>query len=299
MNAMAPGVLVIDDEPMNIRLLKTDLEGEGYRVLSAKDGEEGLAVLAEHIDEVALVMLDRMMPVMDGMAFLAHVRHDPRYTDIPVIMVSAAAQKEEIVEGLQAGVHYYLTKPYDYDIMLSLVRSAVEDMQRRRQLQNALNNYKSKLRIIRECHFEIQTLDEAQHLTTFLAQFYPEPERVVVGLAELLINAVEHGNLEITYDEKTRLVKENRWQEEVTRRLQLPAFACRLVQVGYYRSDSAIRLRIQDEGPGFDWQKYLRFSPERASDNHGRGVALAAGISFDELRYQGLGNVVEAVIRIR
>jgi phosphoserine phosphatase RsbU/P len=63
------------------------------------------------------------------------------------------------------------------------------------------------------------------------------------------------------------------------------------------RTASEVRFTIRDEGPGFEWQKYLDVDPRRAFDNHGRGIAIARGMSFDRLEYRGRGNEVVAVVR--
>ena len=115
---------------------------------------------------------------------------------------------------------------------------------------------------------------------------------MVLGLQELLTNAVEHGNLGISYADKTRLVLENRWADEVERRLAQPGWGRRTVTVTLSREAGDITLTIQDEGDGFDWRKYLEFDPERAFDPHGRGIAMARMMSFDALDYQGNGNTV-------
>jgi hypothetical protein len=89
---------------------------------------------------------------------------------------------------------------------------------------------------------------------------------------------------------------EGRWQEEVERRLGLPAYRERFVEVLFERIPQAIRFTIRDQGEGFDWRKYLDFDPARIFDPHGRGIAMARMMSFSALEYQGNGNTVLATI---
>ena len=146
--------------------------------------------------------------------------------------------------------------------------------------------------------YECQTLEEAEALAEVLAACCPDPGRRVGGILELLVNAVEHGNLEISGAEKRDLLSEGRWYAEVQARLQDPRFQARRVRVGFERTpDQTITVSVEDEGPGFDWQEVLCEELDRNDTRHGRGIALARLMSFDELTWQGRGH--RAVARIR
>ena len=151
-----------------------------------------------------------------------------------------------------------------------------------------------------EVGYQIRTLQEARDLAHALAEAHPDPDRVVIGLTELLVNAVEHGNLGITYEEKADLLERGAFDAEIERRLALPELAARRVRVTLRRDPEGIVTRIEDEGEGFDWHPYLDREPDsdRALDNNGHGIAIARGMSFDDLSYDGRGNVVVALVRI-
>jgi Histidine kinase-like ATPase domain len=197
---------------------------------------------------------------------------------------------------LQAGAYYYLTKPYERDSLLSIVRAALSDAATRADLQNRLREHENALQLMLEGQFELKTVDEAARLASFLAQATPCPGSAILGLSELLINSVEHGNLGITYSEKGELKRLDLWQQEVARRSALDENRDKRVRVQLSRERGKLRLRISDEGQGFDWRKYLDFDPERAFDPNGRGIALARLGSFDSLDYEGCGNVVVATL---
>lgn len=144
--------------------------------------------------------------------------------------------------------------------------------------------------------YEVRTLPEAKHLATLLAMAHPDPERVVIGLTELLVNAVEHGNLGITYEEKAALLERGGFEREIERRLALPALAGRRVKVTFRREADRLTTSIEDEGEGFDWRPYLDPDPERSLDVNGHGIAIARGVCFDEIAYLGRGNVVVATV---
>ncbi len=291
-----PDILVIDDEPHNLRALKLDLEDSGYTVITAEDGIDGWEQLHKHLDGLKVILLDRMMPNMDGMEFMKKFKQDENVSNIPVIMQTAAAQKEQVVQGIEAGVYYYLTKPYEKEMMLSIVQAAITEFRQHTRLREDAQVFKSKLNLVKDCHFELSKIEEVDPLATFLAQFSPRPEDAVFGIAQMLINALEHGNLGITYDEKTALNNNGSWLEEVKRRQYLPENANKKVHIKYTRGDKDIALVIRDEGQGFKWHDYMEISPERATHSNGRGIALSRLISFSALDYVGCGNEVHCRI---
>ena len=104
-------VLVIDDDPVILELLRVNFEIEGLDVICAKDGEEGFAkARMEHPD---IVISDIMMPRRDGLQLLTDLKGDPTTQDLPVILLSAKAQKTEVQQGLDLGADDYITKPFD------------------------------------------------------------------------------------------------------------------------------------------------------------------------------------------
>jgi CheY-like chemotaxis protein len=104
-------ILVVDDDPVIQKLLSVNFEMEGYRVLTANDGLEGIAAVErEHPD---LVLLDVMMPRMDGIEASRRLKASPDTKEIPIILLSAKAQVGDIDIGLDAGADDYITKPFD------------------------------------------------------------------------------------------------------------------------------------------------------------------------------------------
>ncbi|HSM76964.1 MAG TPA: PAS domain S-box protein, partial [Bryobacteraceae bacterium] len=154
------------------------------------------------------------------------------------------------------------------------------------------------MQLLREGRFELQTLSEAKHLAELLAYAFPDPARAQLGITELLVNGVEHGNLDISYDEKTGLLEQGKLDEELARRLALPDYARRRVRVTTARTDTELRLAIVDEGKGFDWSQYLDPGREPSGGSHGRGIAMSKLISFDHLEYRDRGNHVVVTTRL-
>ncbi|ABK44046.1 response regulator receiver protein [Magnetococcus marinus MC-1] len=291
-------VLAVDDDPLNLELIEELLDEVGYEVHLAKDGTEALAWLEKNPTLPDVVLLDRMMPGLDGIEVLKQMKQSAQLDRIPVIFQTAKSSEDAVREGLEAGAFYYITKPFNEDALLAVVATACEEHRAYSNLLNEVRKTVSGLKLMQQGVFELRTLEQMVDLTGLLSTLCPHPESVVVGLYELLINAVEHGNLGITYREKSQLNLEGRWHEEVERRLNLPQFAERKVRIEYGRDTQHCYFIIQDEGNGFDWEQYLEFSPERAFDTHGRGIAMSKLMSFSKLTYMGNGNTVRAEIAL-
>ena len=293
-----PIVLAVDDDPINLQIIAETFEDSGFDVRLAESGASALKLLESSTEHFDVVLLDRMMPEIDGLEVLARIRATERLASVPVILQTAAATPDEVTDGLQAGARYYLTKPYSPEALRIIVKAALDDSGRRQQLEELPAEHAAALALVRSASFEARTMDEVAQLSTLLATLCPEPDAAIFGLRELLVNAVEHGNLGITYAEKAQLRREDRWEAEVERRLSLPELRERLVRVAYARTERELEFRIQDEGQGFEWQPYLDFDPARACDPNGRGIAMAAAMSFSAIEYQGNGNTVLARIHL-
>ena len=288
-------VLVVDDELFNRDILAEYLEDAGYRVIQAEDGSQAIERLAAH-PEIDIVVLDRMMPDMDGLEVLKHIKRDPERGDLPVIMQTAAAASRQVLEGIQAGAFYYLTKPYEKAMLLAIVEAARSDQRQMRDMREALLGQQNVLVLLDQARFRFRTLEEAKSLSHLVAGCCPEPLQVVYGLCELMINAIEHGNLGISYADKTALLAAGTWHLEVDRRLALPENRHRYAVLEFEAEAGQLVIVIRDEGTGFDWREYLEIRPDRAGDLHGRGVAMARAISFSSLNYLGVGNTVVCTV---
>ncbi len=115
-------VLVVDDAPDNVKLLTFELSDHGYEVITAGDGPTALRRARDSAPDV--ILLDVMMPVMGGIEVCRRLKADPVLRHVPVVMVSARGQEDDVIEGLDAGAQDYVTKPFNTRILLARVRSA-------------------------------------------------------------------------------------------------------------------------------------------------------------------------------
>ncbi|HEX9991934.1 MAG TPA: response regulator [Acidimicrobiales bacterium] len=104
-------VLVVDDDPVILKLLEVNFQMDGFDVVCARDGEEALAVARSRQPDV--IVTDVMMPKVSGLDLLAALREDPATKGIPVLLLSARAQATDVREGLEAGADDYVTKPFE------------------------------------------------------------------------------------------------------------------------------------------------------------------------------------------
>lgn len=294
---MAVNVLIVDDDPVVRAVIEEMLEPCGYVLDTAEDGLAAWEKIDGDPSRFDLMLLDKQMPRLDGISLLRRMKIDGRFADLPVIMLTSDNRQEDIIEGLAEGARYYLTKPSTEDVLRIVIRNALDEFRQKRELRALIGRQANNLNLLRRGEFRCRTLPEARDLALLLADASMDPARTVNGYSELLINAVEHGNLGISYAEKSRLLSEGRWLEEVEARLRHPDYSCRMVSVTLEKTDLACRVTITDQGKGFDWTTYVEFSPERAFDLNGRGIAMSRALSFDSLEYLGNGSSVVTSVK--
>ena len=295
---MAAKLLLADDDEFFRSVTQEILEHCGYQVEIAEDGQAAWEKIEHDPARFDLLLLDKQMPRLNGIALLKRLKADSRFRNLPVIMLTGQHRQEDVIEGLAEGAFYYLIKPSAENVLKLVIKNALEEFRQKRELRALVGQHANILNLLRRVEFSFRTLSEARDLALLLADASMNPSRTVNGYSELLINAVEHGNLCISYAEKTQLLSEDRWAAEVASRLNDPLYANRSVYVTLQKTTDASIVTISDQGCGFDWHSYVDFSPKRVFDLHGRGIAMSRALSFDSLEYIGNGNQVVAMVRL-
>ena len=147
-----PLILIVDDNPTNLDILQARLRANNYEVITAADGEAGLAMAREKQPD--LMLLDIMMPKMDGIEVCRRIKGDPSLPFLPIIMVTAKADSKDVVAGLEAGGDEYLTKPVDHAALVARVKS----MLRIKELHDTVLEQSAQLRVQLETATKIQSL---------------------------------------------------------------------------------------------------------------------------------------------
>ncbi len=140
----------------------------------------------------------------------------------------------------------------------------------------------------------LEDLDSIYHLSQTLAQYFPTPDEYVTAIYELVLNAIEHGNLSLGFDAKTDLIRRGIWKDEINRRLNLPENADKVIDISLAYNDTECRLTIKDQGHGFAWERFITNSPDNLRPN-GRGLYLVFNSNFDHIFYNAVGNQVTCV----
>ncbi|OQW78034.1 MAG: hypothetical protein BVN35_04665 [Proteobacteria bacterium ST_bin11] len=289
-------ILVVDDEMLWLELIELHLRDSGYRIVTANHGQQALDILRADPYGFDLLVLDKIMDGLDGMDVLRRIKADPYLKFLPIILESADTAPEKILEGIRAGAYYYLTKPFSGEQLRAVIQNALNQHQDVQLTRRELLNTKDTLQLVEEMVFAFRTREQVRKIVALLSSACFLTVVQEMGLLELMLNAVEHGNLGISYNEKTQLISENRLDEEIERRLGLHEYADKTAMVKFRRCGRSLIFNISDEGNGFDWQPYLEMQFERINDNHGRGIAMANTLAFTHLSYLGIGNRVDATI---
>lgn len=291
-------LLLIDDDPISLQLLKAYLKNDHYHITLAQDGEEALEIIrSKSADFFSCIVSDYLMPKKNGIELLQELKNDAELKTIPFILQTSADSSEEIQRGLAAGAFYYLIKPVTPETLLSVVQSAIKDYQNHQAVHSMVENLNVALPLLQEARFTYRTVNEARNLSSLIGCLTEDPNGISVGFFEIMVNAVEHGNLGITYDEKTQLINDGKLHAEIEQRLNSPDYQEKFVTVNLRHLEKQLEVEVTDMGAGFNFEDYMEFSLERAMDNHGRGIMMANGLSFEELNYSNGGRTATCISR--
>lgn len=289
-------VLIIDDEQSNLDFIARLLANEPLLLDLQTDGIAAWKTLESMNEHYSLIIVDSLMPKLDGLEFLRRLKANPRFSEVPVIMLTTATSPEEVSKGMQAGAYYYLFKPILPESLISIVRGAIEDHRSLRVVRHLSKHQEAAQKLLVTAEYRFCSLRDINHLVPILSGFTPQPHLTASGLADLMVNAIEHGNLGITYAEKARLKFDGTWEAEIEHRLALPEYHDRFASIRIEQFPGRIQYTITDQGKGFDWKKYLEFDPGRVFDPNGRGIAMARKMSFSRLEFLDKGNIVVATV---
>lgn len=165
-----------------------------------------------------------------------------------------------------------------------------------KQLESSHQGVLKVQNFYRTKHFRFRSLNEAHACAQELASFCPNPAMAAMGFTEIFVNAVEHGNLGIDYNDKACFENQQEWLDEVNRRLLLKENIRKYVQVELQIMPDQIRVCVSDCGYGFDWEKFQNRKDVPLTSFHGRGILIATELAFDELIFMPPGNRVDCII---
>ena len=147
-NSDTESILLVDDNPTNLQVLFQTLEGVGCKLLIAKNGQGALAIAAKALPD--LILLDIMMPDIDGYEVCRQLKSDPATADIPVIFLSALGDTEDKVKGLHLGAVDYITKPFQPDEVIARVNTHLTIHRLKREVENQKDQLEHELQVVSE-----------------------------------------------------------------------------------------------------------------------------------------------------
>ncbi|MBD3390817.1 MAG: response regulator [Chitinivibrionales bacterium] len=283
-------VLIVEDDESVRRFLSDVIAMEGYDIRTADNGSTGVQAYREF--EPDLIVSDIEMPVMDGLAMLEKIRRFD--TESIVVMITGHGSEEYAVKALRLGAHNYLKKPIHHTALVELLnkyRSVVAN----RTATGSLPGRTVRREFTMEFKNCLEDVDKVvDHLVHQASDRLSRRDRLGLhlGLLELLVNSMEHGNLEISYEEKSRAIEKGLLQELRDQRRANEALANRCVKVDFRSDQTGCEWIIADEGAGFDWKSVPDpLHPTNLTSHNGRGIVISRR-HFDEFEYIGKGNIV-------
>ncbi|HUM26924.1 MAG TPA: response regulator, partial [Anaerolineales bacterium] len=147
-----PKILIVDDEPFNVDYLEQELEDLNYTTVTAVNGQEALEKISSEAPD--LVLLDIMMPIMDGFSVLGKVKAAPAIRDIPIIVISANNDLQSTVKGIQLGAEDYLPKPFEPTLLKARIQSSLEKKRLRDMQSLYLKSLEREMNIARDIQKE-------------------------------------------------------------------------------------------------------------------------------------------------
>lgn len=297
-SSMQPRILLAEDEVTNMSILSAFLSSAGFEVVEATNGKIAWDILCKD-SQFDLVVADHRMPEMEGLDLAMRMRTDAVLKKIPVIMQTGASEPEDVLRGIRAGVYYYLAKPYEEEALLGIVRSAVQERRQKSQIEERMSRQTDAMALVSAAEMHVRTLEDIESVSLMLGSVCARSDLAASGFYELLLNAVEHGNMGLGYAAKNRLLSAGTWEAELRRMIEAPENVFKKVIVQYKRHSHTAEVVIQDGGQGFDWLPYMEIDPSRATQVNGRGIAKAALLSFDRLSFVGNGNTVKVITALK
>jgi len=287
-------VLVIDPCPETHARLVAHVQGRGVSIIAASDPFAARTAIALTAPDI--VITDLFLPEGAGLA-LAH-ELTARQARCPVIVMGTDAPARAVVQALRAGAVDYLHKPVAEAALAQALHRA------RIRVPRAL----ADLPGVHRAEYRVTMESDPAHIPRVLSWLMqttaaplPDLQRLHLrgALQELLLNAVEHGNLEIFYQKKHQALMQDQYEALLRQRMNRPHLKARQVtiQVVYEKEAQKLTYRIADEGTGFNWRRRLQRAQEArgAEEANGRGIFLARAF-FPSLTYNTQGNAVTITV---
>lgn len=291
-----PRVLVLGHEPLVSARIAGRMRELNCRVETCAHADEALRILQERPKEFDLLVSRLEMPELGGIELLRLLQQSLELRQIPVILLITGEEPSVLREAMAAGALFLLHEKDEENALQPILHSALAEGERLRRFHRTLVENAIGFKMLQEGVCSVHTIEDAETLACFLAGSFNDRESVAKGIFELILNAIEHGNLEIGFAAKANMLAAGNWQESVRDLLDSPFYRDRRVTVKFRKTPEGLHLTIADNGPGFDWKLYVQGNPTLNDKPNGRGIAFANLVCFDQLKYNDAGNQVDVFV---
>ena len=199
-----PVILVVDDQIQNNELLEAYLVPEGYEIIKATSGEEALRKLADN--QIDLILLDVMMPSMDGFEVTRRIRQDPKNKLMPIILVTALKETEDRIQGIKAGCDDYISKPFDKMELFARIQSLLKI----KAYNDTMSNYRKELE-----SEVINMTDELKQSNTALEEQKAHLSAIINGPNDILIFSLNREYRYTSFNDNHRKAMKKEWQIDI------------------------------------------------------------------------------------
>ncbi len=290
-----PLCLITEDDSEVREVLRRLAEQRGFEVVEAVDGEEGVDAAARCAPD--LILLDMHMPKLDGLPALSKIRENDPF--VPVVVVSSTTDPDTTDRALSLGAVNLIRKPFDrleIQFVLDGIYKAIEEEAGVRDVIDLVDRRTTHLSFASESGILSKVVAYLGRELQLGFPGYAIPiTEIKLALYEALANAYEHGNLEISFEEKTAVMLEPGGIANLVKsRLQDPQLAARRIHIKAEYDAGSATYRIRDEGKGFDHEGHVNRPPAATTALHGRGITLIRHY-MDDVSWNDSGN--EIVLR--
>lgn len=229
----------------------------------------------------------------DGLDQLVRLKRKSITEWIPVVLINDSEDTTMHEEALKKGAFDIYQASYSSRDLEPILASGLNLSITFNKFNKNIAEHHQFFKYINSLDLQFKTIEEAHITAKSLSFLCEDSNKVAMGLSEIFINAIEHGNLGISYEDKTYHQEHNTWKMEIESRLKMSQYREKVVSVTAARIGQIIEFTVTDEGLGFDFSQFIFKVPEDLNSSHGRGITMARMIAFDHLEYIHPGNCVK------
>lgn len=288
-------ILIVDDQDSLRKLLVIYMLKEGLEPIEAENGKKAIELY--RLMKPSVVLTDIMMPEMDGLTLLKEIKKIDKQA--AVILMTGYGSEEVLIESLRSGAANYFKKPFNFQEITEAIKHILKyraDLDSAQYYSPFITEEKKRFVIYTE---KADILPIINQIAINLAMVVPAAEilNLKIGMEEILKNAIEHGNLNISAAEKHEAIEQGVFGKLIDTRLQQNGNGRKKIYITTKLDRKAFSLTIRDQGEGFNWKSFPQPTAESLLSFSGRGILLTR-IYFDDVLYNEKGNEVTLVKRI-